>query len=456
MKFIKENTAIITAFLLFLLALFLRTCRLPEFIAYHQDQVRDLYFIKEHFDATSFIWLGPKASVGNFYLAPLWYYLMGVSYLFSHSPTAPALMVAVLNSAATIVLYFFIRRFFDNRTAVISSLLYAVSPFSIEYSRFAWNPNPIPFFVILAVYALFIYIYDQNKGNYIYLAVAASNLAFQSHYQGFLLVAAVFVFPLLKRDWKRFAWSIVFFVVLLAPFLLYEFVNGYPNISQILSFLGRTTHGRSLGVANSLRVFTNDYPEFIARVAFFGYKPLGIVASFMTYFIVAKNIFIKTTKENAREKTLSLIFFILLLTLFVYRQWIVPYYLLVALIPLIIVMTVAMGKFKPLLIVLVMANLALSPAFAKTDSSLRFFEKSLDVVRQSRLSENCIYYEISDPDLMFAPKALEYLAFYQGYRYPKNLFCHETLVFCQKDLCDKINGVEQLRSDFLGVRLIKK
>ncbi len=454
MKLIKKHKILIVVFGVFLLALFLRVYRLPEFIAYHQDQVRDLQYVKEHVETGKFIYLGPKASVGNFFLAPLWYYLMQITYFFSHSPVAPALMVAVLNSAAVVLLYFFTATFFNSGAAVIASLLYAVSPFSIEYSRFAWNPNPIPFFTIIAIYSLYIYIY-KNRKSFIYIAVMASNFAFQLHYQGFLLVAAVFIFPLMKKDWKRLVLSGILFIGLLMPFIIYEVSNGYPNMSQIASFLGKTTEGRSLGVANSLKVFTQDYPEFISRVLFFGNKTLGVIFSLVTYLMVLKRFLLKklSVKKNPQDNLLF-IFSILLLTLFAYRQWIVPYYLLVTLIPLVIIAVLAFGRFKWLLIILVLGNLATSPAFSKTDSSLSFFEKSVNEIRKSGVSENCIEYEIEDPDLKFTPNAVKYLVDYQGYSYPENSHCEKRLVFCQNTLCDKIKGVKKLKSNFLGLSLI--
>lgn len=453
--FLKKHKDTLILIGIFFLALFLRTYRLPEFIAYHQDQVRDLLFIKNHLESGQFIYLGPKASVGNFFLAPLWYYLMALVYLVSNSPVAPALMVAVLNSGAAILIYLFIKKFFSPSLAIPASLLYAVSHFSIEYSRFAWNPNPIPFFAILAIYAVYVYIYGNRK-SYIYLAVVAANFSFQLHYQGFLLVAAVFVFPLIKRDWKRLFVSGVVFLALLTPFFIYEIANGYPNLSQIAGFLGRTTEGRSLGVVNSFRAFTLDYPEFLARVLFAGYKPAGLIFSLVTYLAIALNlIFIRPKKWNAKSN-LYLILSILLMTLFAYRQWIVPYYLLVAMIPVIIITALIFERAKMVIFALIVLNLFFSPAFAKTDSSLRFFEKSVDLIKQSRVPENCIHYSIADPDLKFAPDAIGYLIDIENYKYPGGGACPKRLVFCELNICDRIKGVKKLESGFLGLAVFEK
>lgn len=455
MKFLKKYWSVIAVTGLFALSLFLRTYRLPEFIAYHQDQVRDLVYIKNHIDTDSPILLGPKASVGNFYLAPLWYYLMTATYFFSHSPVAPAFMVALLNSLTVILLYFFSARYFNQTIAFTASLLYAVSPFSIEYSRFAWNPNPIPFFTILALFSLYIYLYEK-RGWAAYLAVTATNFTFQLHYQGFLLVAAVFLFLVLKKDWKRLVVSSIIFMALLSPFLYYEIINGYSNIGQIVSFINRTAQSRSLGINNSLKAFTQDYPEFISRVLFFGYRPLGLIFSLVTYALLIKKTLFEKAKKIDPERTIYLVLGILLLTLFAYRQWIIPYYLLVALIPLILVTTLAFGRFKWLLISLALVNLILSPAFSKTNSSLAFFEKSVNKIERLKLKQNCVTFQIDDSDLKFASNAVSYLADYHGYDYQGTSSCTKNLVFCQNILCDKIKGVKKLESDSLGLTLIEK
>jgi len=244
-NFLKTNQSIIFLILIFFMAFFLRVFRLPDFISYHQDQVRDLFYIQDHFQQEQMILLGPKASVGNFFLPPFWYYLMSLAYLFSTSPLAPAFLVVILNSLTVIIIYLFCNKFFDKKTAVFSSLLYAVSPFSIEYSRFAWNPNPIPFFTALSMCFLFGYFYEKRASSF-YLSLIAASLAFQLHYQGFLLVVAVFLVSLLKKDYKNFILGSAIFIILLAPFFISEIQNNFQNTKEIIYFLEKTAQEKAL------------------------------------------------------------------------------------------------------------------------------------------------------------------------------------------------------------------
>jgi hypothetical protein len=95
-NFLRKKGDIVFILLIFFLGFFLRIYRLDEFISFHQDQVRDLLYVKDHFEKKQMILLGPKASVGDFYLPPFWYYLMSFAYLFSKSPISPAILVVYL------------------------------------------------------------------------------------------------------------------------------------------------------------------------------------------------------------------------------------------------------------------------------------------------------------------------------------------------------------------------
>src|SRR3989338_8218992 len=198
LNFLKTNPQLIIIWIFFL-GFFLRIFRLPNFISYHQDQVRDLIYIQDHFQQGQMILLGPKASVGNFFLPPFWYYLMAIGYFFSPSPVAPAFIVALLSALTIIVIYKFCEKFFCQRIAFFAGLIYAVSHVSIEHSRFAWNPNPVPFFTILTFYFLYTFIFEKKESGF-YLGAIFANLAFQLHYQGMVILSFFFLGVIINKQ----------------------------------------------------------------------------------------------------------------------------------------------------------------------------------------------------------------------------------------------------------------
>lgn len=405
LNFFKNNPQLIFIIWVFLLGFFLRVFRLPYYISYHQDQVRDLFYIKDHFEKGSLILLGPKASVGNFFLPPFWYYLMSVAYIFSKSPLAPAALIALLSSITAIVIFIFMKRFFDQKLAFIAATLYAVSPLSIEYSRFAWNPNPIPLFVISTFYFLYGFLFEkaeQDKEKNFLLGTITANLAFQLHYQGLIIFIFYFLAILFSRklSWKRFLQFIIVNFVLVLPFVIYEAKNGLRNTSGIINFLIASQSAVKLklfGLPFFAKFIVKDFSFFLARVMFFKSQLLGYFA-FLIFSVSLgyKTLFIR--KQNRYEIPLILFLVFSLLMLFFYKNSLIDFYLLF-MIPVVIVYFVLtarkiLGERLTLLIffILIMINLFKSPAFGAYDKTFLWIRESIKKVTTKK--DYCLAYNI--------------------------------------------------------------
>src|SRR3989338_6172033 len=127
---------------------------------------------------------------------------------------------------------------------MLASVLYALSPLILRYSRSSWNPNPLPFFALLLVYFLYLGIKKQ-KFIYFLLAGAAFGISIQLHYLATILLAIAGAIIITNTNWRR--WLLIFisatvgFLVTLSPFLLFEIKNGFPNMNTILEFVTRGT-----------------------------------------------------------------------------------------------------------------------------------------------------------------------------------------------------------------------
>src|SRR3990167_9543740 len=128
--------------LIVLIALYLRLYNISHYMIFLGDEGRDAltsYSIL-HGDLTL---LGPTASVGGFFLGPIYYYLMApFLWLFNYDPVGPAIMVALFGIATVWLVYKIGKEFFGSSVGLIASGLYAISPLVITYSRSSWNPNP--------------------------------------------------------------------------------------------------------------------------------------------------------------------------------------------------------------------------------------------------------------------------------------------------------------------------
>src|SRR5258708_39028554 len=103
--------------------------------------------------------IGPGTSIGNMYLGPLYYYMMAIPLLLANfSPVGPAVFIAALSIVTIFLIWKVIHEWFPTKNtnwgALTGAFLYAISPVVLIYSRSSWNPNIMPFFALLTIYAM--------------------------------------------------------------------------------------------------------------------------------------------------------------------------------------------------------------------------------------------------------------------------------------------------------------
>src|SRR3989338_8322988 len=118
----------VSILVLFLIGVFLRFYRFPEFVTFLGDQGRDAIIVKriitfEHFPA-----IGAPTSYGQVYLGPFYYYFMAPWLaLFNFNPIGPAVGVALLSTAFILIVYYAVTDLFNAKAGIIASTMVAVS-----------------------------------------------------------------------------------------------------------------------------------------------------------------------------------------------------------------------------------------------------------------------------------------------------------------------------------------
>ena len=170
------------------------------------DEGRDVIIVRRIFTELHPPLIGPGTSVGNMYLGPLYYYMMALPLLVAgFSPVGPAVMVALLGIATIFFIWFAGRKWFGSFAGLVAGALYAVSPVPIIFSHSSWNPNIMPFFSLLCVYAVW-KVWSENKLNWLIVLGISFAFVLQSHYLGLLLAPTLFLFwiiALVKQESKK-------------------------------------------------------------------------------------------------------------------------------------------------------------------------------------------------------------------------------------------------------------
>jgi len=151
----QRNIGSLAILLILLLAAFLRLYNISGYMTFLGDEGRDVLVVK-HILEGKFTLLGPTASVGGFFLGPIYYYFMTpFLWLFNYNPVGPAVMVALFGVATVFLIYKVGSEFFGEKAGLIAALFYSTSPLAIAYSRSSWNPNLMPFFSLLSLYCVY-------------------------------------------------------------------------------------------------------------------------------------------------------------------------------------------------------------------------------------------------------------------------------------------------------------
>lgn len=270
MNWIKKNRLeVLTLLIILLAAAFLRFYRLDEYMTFLGDEGRDALMIKRILVEHDFPLIGPVTSIGNIYLGPLYYYMMAVPMaVFWLNPVAATGMVAVIGVATIALIYYLARSWFGFLPAVLSATLYAISPVTIIYSRSSWNPNPAPFFSLLAMIGL----YWARKGqNYLWLALTGGAVAaaLQMHYLALILLpifGLLWLNELIANKQKRYFWQgtalgVVAFLFLMSPLVIFDFRYNFLNYGAITALFSQQDPAVGNNILTSLTKTWSIYQD---------------------------------------------------------------------------------------------------------------------------------------------------------------------------------------------------
>ncbi|MBI2032929.1 MAG: glycosyltransferase family 39 protein [Candidatus Levybacteria bacterium] len=241
----------ILLFCILILAAYLRLYKIEGYMTFLGDEGRDALVIYNILHGKLTL-LGPTASVGGFFMGPIYYYLVAPFYwLFGYSPVGASVFVALLSVATVFLVWKISKEFFGTSAGIVASFLYATSPLVITYSHSSWNPNVMPFFTLLTLYILYKAVRSKNSWLFILVGILYG-IDIQLHYTELFVGLIIMLYVLLTEIWRqgrRISFSEVFetlkkgiwifggFLIGFSPFLAFEVRHEFPNTKSIISFI---------------------------------------------------------------------------------------------------------------------------------------------------------------------------------------------------------------------------
>jgi 4-amino-4-deoxy-L-arabinose transferase-like glycosyltransferase len=257
-----------------LLASFLRLYRISDYMTFLGDEGRDVLVVK-HILEGDLTLLGPRASAGDFFTGPIYYYLIApFLWLFKLDPVGPAIFIALVGIATVYLIFRVSKEFFGLKTAIFASSLYAVSPLVLFHSRSSWNPNPMPLVSLLTLYVTHRAIIKPTFKKFLFIGFLLG-IAMQLHYISVFLGIIVFVYVLIGNIYSRVSLKSLLiyygeilagFIVGLSPFLAFELKHGLPNIRTIFNFIFSTTQQTYIAYGSFADVIKDVFFRLFARL----------------------------------------------------------------------------------------------------------------------------------------------------------------------------------------------
>ena len=225
--------------IIILIGIFLRTYHFHQKLRFNDDQARDATIVSNAILGKAGLpLLGPLAGGTSFQLGPAFYYLQYASArIFGNSPDKMAYPDVISSILAIPLFFFFLRLYFSKRVSLTLAFLSAISFYGVHYSRFAWNPNSMPFWTLLYIFSLLKIFGPSRIPKYVWTILAGISLGIGVQLHTLLLGAlplysvAIFAYALYRKApiKKYFAIMLVIAFICNIPQVINEHNTSWKN-----------------------------------------------------------------------------------------------------------------------------------------------------------------------------------------------------------------------------------
>lgn len=254
-KIKKYKYVYAAVFFIFVVGIFLRVYNFSPWMHFELDQARDVFIIKNALEngIENLPLLGPQARGKELYLGPIFYYFSYISsFLLGVSPESMALPDLFFSILSIPLFYFFARIFFSRWTSVALVTVVATSLFLVTYARFAWNPNGMFFWSLVAFYGLLQSYRDEKfKSKWFLVFVFGIGILTQLHFIAFIAAPltslAYVLLAKIRIPWRTLVGSVGILLFIYSSVIFSEFQSQ-----------GKNTQAFFLSIVSGNNIETND------------------------------------------------------------------------------------------------------------------------------------------------------------------------------------------------------
>ena len=253
-------------FILITLAFIFRTLFIFQGgVSFHYDMARDAFIAQQIWQAHDLKIIGPPTSTPGLFHGVFYYYLIAPFYgLGNGDPRIVAVFLSLMNSLVIIPIVVLAKDLLRSRKwALLSGFLFAVSFEATQYAP--WISNPAPAVLTVALFFLFLRLWQKGKNYGLYLAVLSAALSTQFQ---FFLIYLFLLIPIFGIIFKiKTSTKVRGFSFLIASLSLLNFFIAAIKFKTFTAyFLGFVNIGTS-GAIDFRPQFSESLLNYINRFA---------------------------------------------------------------------------------------------------------------------------------------------------------------------------------------------
>lgn len=285
-------------FLIFCVALIIRTINLKDNILFAYDQARDAQRIYNMVYKGDLKIVGPETDIQGIFNGPLLYYVLAPIYFFSNfNPNMAALFFVLINSVTILLVYWAAKILFNkNSIALIASLLWAVSYEQGFFARYISNASPMSTTTTLFFIGLALFFLKKKQWG---LPLSTVGIALAIHCNFYFIYLFLF-YPLFfmlfkqKPKVKTILLSSAVLMFILSPWIITELKWKFVGTRSLFTYF---VHQSATATATNPFLFVESilarYYDRISQAIYFSFIPnkqVGFVALFaiLTYLILKR------------------------------------------------------------------------------------------------------------------------------------------------------------------------
>ncbi len=405
-------------YLIILVGAFLRLQGvLTNSFAYTFDVGRDMLSLWDIVYAQNITLIGPTTGLPGVFYGPWWYYLLIPPFiLFSGNPAGIAFTMSVVGIVSIVVAFILGNKIGGKFLGLSFALLISSSPVMVFMSTQIWNPNIIPFFILLLLLVLY-KIFEQDKKSklkyYFFLGLLLSFTIDLEIVFGLLLTIGIVLSVLVIVNKKIRLKEILFFILgallISSPRIIFELRHEFLMTKSFITFLIKGGSSGSLGLVDVFLKRANLLFDYFNSTLFIENKNIGLLALFFIIFVILF-LYKKSDKINRNFILTSFIVvtvFLLGTTFFSYDIW--PHYLAGLPVFYILIFTICLNLFKnklkniflPATIVLFIFFLNFNPISFITSINKPIFEGDAAVYRNQLAVIDYVYSQANGKDFKY-------------------------------------------------------